>query len=61
MNTKQFNEIKEYAKKSGKLEIINLTTEQKEQWRKAVSKIYPEFYDSNKIGEDLIKGALATE
>ena len=61
LNTKQFNEIKEYAKKSGKLEIINLTTEQKEQWRKAVSKIYPEFYDSNKIGEDLIKGALATE
>ena len=61
LNTKQFNLIKEYAKKSGKLEIINLSKEQKDAWRKAVSRIYPDFYDSDKIGEDLIKGVLATE
>ena len=61
LNTQQFNAIKEYAKKTGRLEIINLSTQQKDEWRKAVSKIYPDFYDSNKIGEDLIKGALATD
>ena len=61
LNNKQFNLIKEYAKKTGKLEIINLSKEQKDAWRKAVSKIYPDFYDENKIGEDLIKNALATE
>ncbi|WP_421717222.1 TRAP transporter substrate-binding protein [Arcobacter arenosus] len=61
LNTQQFNLIKEYAQKTGKLEIIQLTKEQKDAWRKAVSKIYPDFYDENKIGEDLIKGALATE
>ncbi len=61
LNAQQFNLIKEYAKKTGDLEIINLSSEQKEAWRKAVSKIYPDFYDSKKIGEDLIKGALATE
>ncbi len=61
LNTQQFNEIKTYAKKTGNLEIINLTTKQKDAWREAVSKIYPDFYDKNKIGEDLIKGALATE
>ncbi len=61
LNTKQFNEIKAYAKKTGNLEIINLTAEQKDAWRQAVSKIYPDFYDNDKIGEELIKGALATE
>ncbi|NVJ53899.1 MAG: C4-dicarboxylate ABC transporter, partial [Campylobacteraceae bacterium] len=57
----QFNLIKEYAEKTGKLEIINLTDEQKNAWRDAVSKIYPEFYDKDSIGEDLIKGALNTK
>ncbi|WP_206732294.1 TRAP transporter substrate-binding protein [Halarcobacter mediterraneus] len=61
LNNEQFNLIKEYADSTGKLEILHLTDEQKEAWRTAVSKIYPEFYDNNKIGEDLIKGALATE
>jgi len=61
LNNKQFNEIKAYAKKTGNLEIINLTAKQKDAWRQAVSKIYPDFYDNNKIGEELIKGALATE
>jgi len=61
LNTQQFNQIKAYAEKTGNLEIINLTNKQKDAWRQAVSKIYPDFYDKNKIGEDLIKGALATE
>ena len=61
LNGQQFDLIKEYASKTGKLEIINLTAEQKDAWRNSVSKIYPEFYDANSIGEDLIKGALATE
>ncbi|RXK07158.1 TRAP transporter substrate-binding protein [Halarcobacter bivalviorum] len=61
LNNEQFELIKEYADKTGKLEIINLNEEQKDAWRNAVSKIYPEFYDADNIGEDLIKGALATE
>jgi len=61
LNNEQFGLIKEYAEKTGKLEIINLNDEQKDAWRNAVSKIYPEFYDANSIGEELIKGALATE
>ncbi|WP_258238416.1 TRAP transporter substrate-binding protein, partial [Arcobacter sp. CECT 8983] len=54
LNDDQFELIKEYAEKTGKLEIIHLTEEQKDAWRNAVSKIYPEFYDENSIGEDLI-------
>jgi C4-dicarboxylate-binding protein DctP len=61
LNNEQFGLIKEYAEKTGKLEIINLNDEQKDAWRNAVSKIYPEFYDANSIGEDLIKGALNTK
>lgn len=59
LNDSQFDEIKEYAKKTGKLEIFTLTAEQKEAWRKAVSKIYPEFYDEDKIGKDLIEKTIA--
>lgn len=61
LNTKQFNEIKEYAKKTGKLEIFTLNKEQKEAWRKAVSKIYSEFYDNSVIGKELIHEALETK
>ena len=61
LNTKQFNLIKEYAEKTGKLEIINLTPEQRQAWADAVSKIYPEFYGERQIGEALIKGALNTK
>jgi len=60
-NVKQFDLIKEYSKKSGKLKIINLTKEQRDAWKKAVIKIYPNFSDSDKIGEDLIKSVLVTE
>ncbi len=61
LNNEQFNLIKEYAQKTGKLEIINLSPEQRQEWANTVSKIYPEFYDADKIGEDLIKGALNTK
>jgi len=61
LNTEQFNLIKEYAKETGKLEIFTLTQEQRDAWKNAVSKIYPDFYDKDVIGEDLIKKTLATE
>ncbi len=61
LNTKQFNLIKEYAEKTGKLEIINLTPEQRQAWADKVSKIYPEFYGERQIGKDLIEGALNTK
>jgi C4-dicarboxylate-binding protein DctP len=61
LNTKQFNEIKAYAEKTGNLEIITLTDEQRAAWKTAVSKIYPEFYSEKKIGKDLIEGALNTK
>ena len=47
--------VEAYAKKSGKLKIYTPTAAQKAAWRKAMVKIYPEFYGV--IGEDLIKGA----
>ena len=61
LNTQQFNQIKAYAEKTGKLEIINLTPEQRQAWADSVSKIYPEFYSDRKIGKDLINGALNTK
>ena len=47
--------VKAYAKKSGKLKIYTLTAAQKAAWRKAMVKIYPQFYGV--IGENLIKDA----
>ncbi len=47
--------VEAYAKKSGKLKIYTLTAAQKAAWRKAMVKIYPQFYGV--IGEDLIKDA----
>jgi len=61
LNDSQFELIKEYAKKTGKLEINELTDEQKEAWRNAVSKIYPEFYSDRKIGKELIEKTIATK
>ena len=61
LNTKQFKLIQEYAEKTGKLEIFTLTDEQRAAWQKAVSKIYPDFYDEDVIGKDLIEGALNTK
>ena len=48
--------IKTYAKDTNKLEIIELTPEQKQQWQKVMADVYPKFYDV--IGEDLIKKQL---
>jgi C4-dicarboxylate-binding protein DctP len=61
LEVEQFNEIKKYAEETGKLKIHTLTAEQKDAWRKAVSKIYPEFYDDKLIGKDLIEGAINTK
>lgn len=61
LNDSQFELIKKYAKKTGKLEIFTLTPEQRESWRKVVSKIYPEFYSNSKIGKDLIEKTIATK
>ncbi len=61
LNTKQLNEIKKYAKDTGKLQIHTLTKAQIQAWKDAVSPIYSQFYDKNKIGKDLIEGALNTK
>ena len=61
LNNAQLAEIQKYAETTGKLEIFNLTPEQRDAWKQAVSKIYPEFYSENTIGEELIKATLATE
>jgi len=57
LDKSQFDKIKEYAEKTKKLEITVLTPEQREEWKKVMSSIYPEFYDEGKIGKDLIESA----
>lgn len=61
LNTKQFNLIKKYAKKTGKLKIHTLNKSQIQAWRDAVSPIYSKFYSNKKIGKDLIIGAQNTK
>ena len=61
LDQKQLAEIKAYADKTGKLKIYELSADQKEAWRNAVSKIYPEFYSDRKIGKDLIEKTIATK
>ena len=61
LNDSQFEKIKEYAKKTGKLKIHYLTQEQISAWREAVSKIYPQFYSNKKIGKDLIEATINTK
>jgi C4-dicarboxylate-binding protein DctP len=58
-DAKIMDELRKYAKETNKLEIIELTPEQKQQWKKAMSVVYPQFYDV--IGEDLIKKAIDTK
>jgi C4-dicarboxylate-binding protein DctP len=58
-DAKIMEELVKYSKDTNKLQIINLTPEQKQQWRKAMSAVYPQFYDV--IGEDLIKKAIETK
>ena len=61
LDKSQFAEVEKYAKKTGKLKIHTLNKEQVQAWREAVSKIYPEFHDSKKIGKDLIEAAINTK
>ncbi len=61
LNTKQFNLIKAYADRTGKLKIHNLSKAQIQKWRDAVSPIYSKFYDNDKIGKDLIEAAINTK
>ncbi len=56
LNENQLNKIKEYAKRTGKLEIDYLTPEQRLLWEKKLRTIYPKFYGT--IGKDLIKAAI---
>ncbi|QKF78393.1 DctP family TRAP transporter solute-binding subunit [Arcobacter defluvii] len=58
-DAKIMDELRKYSKETGKLEIIELTPEQKQEWKKAMSVVYPKFYDV--IGEDLIKKAIDTK
>ncbi|MDD2896455.1 MAG: DctP family TRAP transporter solute-binding subunit [Aliarcobacter sp.] len=58
-DAKIMEELTKYSKDTNKLQIITLTPEQKQQWRKAMSVVYPQFYDV--IGEDLIKKAIDTK
>lgn len=58
-DAKIMEELVKYSKDTNKLQIIELTPEQKQQWRKAMSVVYPQFYDV--IGEDLIKKAIDTK
>jgi len=56
LNDSQFAKIKEYADKTGKLQITNLTKEQRDAWVKKLRSIYPKFYGT--IGKDLIEKAI---
>ena len=56
LNNDQLNKIREYAKKTGKLEIDTLTPQQRELWVKKLRSIYPKFYST--IGKDLIEETI---
>ncbi len=45
LDKEQFEEIKKYAKIQENLKYLQLTDQQREAWREAESKIYPEFYN----------------
>ena len=61
LNDTQLELIRDYSQKTGKLEIFSLSDEQRVSWQKAVSKIYPQFYDNKIIGKDLILKSLNTK
>jgi C4-dicarboxylate-binding protein DctP len=58
-DAKIMEELTKYAQSSKKLQIIELTPEQKQQWQKTMATVYPKFYDV--IGEELIKKAIDTK
>jgi len=47
--------LQAYGKKSGNLEIFQLTDKERTLWKNKVEKIYEHFYDKKKIGKDLIE------
>ncbi|RAX56686.1 C4-dicarboxylate ABC transporter [Helicobacter monodelphidis] len=51
--------LRDYAAKTNKLTIYELSAEQKQQWQDAMRTIYPKFYDI--VGEDLIQKTLDTK
>ena len=51
--------LTKYSKDTNKLQIIELSDAQKQEWKKTMSAVYPQFYDV--IGEDLIKKAIDTK
>jgi C4-dicarboxylate-binding protein DctP len=61
LDKKQLGLIEEYAKSTGKLQIHQMSSEQTEAWKKAVSPIYSKFYSKKKIGKELIEGAINTK
>ncbi len=61
LDKSQFAQIEKYAKDTGKLEITVLTPEQRAEWKKVMSTIYPKFYDNKVIGKDLIEAAQNTK
>ncbi|WP_457560334.1 DctP family TRAP transporter solute-binding subunit [Caminibacter sp.] len=56
LNEQQLNDIKAYAKKTGKLQIDYLTPAQRKVWEQKLRTIYPQFY--NTIGKNLIEEAI---
>ena len=56
LNENQLAKIKEYAKRTGKLEINTLTPAQRKLWEEKLRSIYPKFYSI--IGKDLIEKAI---
>jgi len=54
LDKNQFKKIQEYAKTTKKLQITKLNSDQIKVWRKAMEKIYPEFYSPDSIGKELI-------
>jgi C4-dicarboxylate-binding protein DctP len=61
LDKSQFAKIKEYADKTGKLQITVLSPEQIAEWKKVMETIYPKFYDPKLIGKDLIEAAMKTK
>ncbi|MFA6788132.1 MAG: DctP family TRAP transporter solute-binding subunit [Arcobacteraceae bacterium] len=58
-DAKIMEELTKYSQTTNKLQIIELTPEQKQQWQKVMAGVYPKFYDV--IGEELIKKAIDTK
>ncbi len=58
-DAKIIDALKKYASETGKLEIVELTPEQKAKWAEVMKTIYPNFYKV--IGKDLIEKTINTK